>query len=94
MDIYQRLKVKKYINAWDAVSAYGSSRMEKETLDAMRDAASAYVHIEDLREAVGREIAHMTGNEAAFAHRQRRVHGAAPRARTVCQTAGQHGAAQ
>ena len=30
MDIYQRLKVKKYINAWDAVSAYGSSRMEKE----------------------------------------------------------------
>ena len=66
MDIYQRLKVKKYINAWDAVSAYGSSRMEKETLDAMRDAASAYVHIEDLREAVGREIARMTGNEAAF----------------------------
>ena len=66
MDIYQRLKVKKYINAWDAVSAYGSSRMEKETLDVMRDAASAYVHIEDLREAVGREIARMTGNEAAF----------------------------
>lgn len=66
MDIYERLKVKKYINAWDAVSAYGSSRMEQETLDAMRDAATAYVQIEDLREAVGREIARMTGNEAAF----------------------------
>lgn len=66
MDIYERLKVKKYINAWEAVSAYGSSRMEQGTFDAMRDAATAYVQIEDLREAVGREIAAMTGNEAAF----------------------------
>ncbi len=66
MGIYERLKVKTYINAWDAVSEYGSSRMEKETLDAMRDAATQYVHIEDLQEAVGREIARMTGNEAAF----------------------------
>jgi D-glucosaminate-6-phosphate ammonia-lyase len=66
MDIYERLKVKTYINAWDAVSDYGCSRMEQETLDAMRDAATQYVHIEDLQEAVGREIARMTGNEAAF----------------------------
>ena len=36
MDIYKKLKVKTYINAWDAVSAYGSSRMEEETLLAMR----------------------------------------------------------
>ena len=66
MDIYQRLKVKTYINAWDAVSAYGSSRMEPETLAAMRDAASKYVPIRDLQQAVGRKIAQMTGNEAAY----------------------------
>lgn len=66
MDIYQRLKVKTYINAWDAVSAYGSSRMEKETMDAMRDAATQYVPIKDLQKAVGDEIARMTGNEAAY----------------------------
>lgn len=66
MDIYQRLKVKTYINAWDAVSAYGSSRMEKETLSAMRDAATKYVPIRDLQKAVGQEIARMTGNEAAY----------------------------
>ena len=66
MDIYQRLKVKTYINAWDAVSAYGSSRMEPETVAAMRDAASKYVPIRDLQQAVGRKIAQMTGNEAAY----------------------------
>ena len=66
MDIYKKLKVKTYINAWDAVSAYGSSRMEEETLLAMREAATRFVHIEELQKAVGREIAKMTGNEAAY----------------------------
>ncbi len=66
MDIYRRLKIKTYINCWDTVSAYGSNRMDAPTIRAMRDAATAYVQIEDLREAVGREIARMTGNEAAF----------------------------
>ena len=66
MDIYKKLKVKTYINAWDAVSAYGSSRMEEETLLAMREAATRFVHIEELQKAVGREIAKMTDNEAAY----------------------------
>lgn len=66
MDIYKKLKVKTYINAWDAVSAYGSSRMEEETLLAMREAATRFVHIEELQKAVGHEIAKMTGNEAAY----------------------------
>ena len=52
MDIYKKLKVKTYINAWDAVSAYGSSRMEEETLLAMREAATRFVHIEELQKAV------------------------------------------
>lgn len=33
---------------------------------AMRDAASKYVPIRDLQQAVGRKIAQMTGNEAAY----------------------------
>lgn len=66
MDIYQKLNVKTYINAWDAASEFGSSRMEKETFDAMRAAAVEYVNIQELQAAVGREIASMTGNEAAY----------------------------
>ena len=40
--------------------------MEEGTLLAMREAATRFVHIEELQKAVGREIAKMTDNEAAY----------------------------
>ena len=65
MDIYQRLKVKTYINAWDAVSAYGSSRMEPETLAAMRDAADHTLEEEEIVRVCEAVVAAVSANFGA-----------------------------
>lgn len=66
MGIYEELGVDRYINAMGTYTAWGGSRMSAETLDAMRDAAASFVDIKDLQVKVGRSIASMTKNEAAY----------------------------
>lgn len=66
MDIYERLGVKKYINAHDTYTIYGGSRMAPNTLRAMQEAAASFVDMSELQRVLGDKIAKMTNNEAAY----------------------------
>lgn len=66
MDIFEKLGVRKFINAHDTYTVYGGSRMASETLDAMRAISEHFVDFEELQRAVGKRIAEMTHNEGAF----------------------------
>lgn len=66
MDIFERLGIRKYINAHDTYTVYGGSRMAQETLNAMQSIAAHFVDFEELQRAVGERIAKLTHNEAAF----------------------------
>ncbi len=66
MDIYERLGVKKYINAHDTYTIYGGSRMAPNTLRAMQEAAASFVDMSELQRVLGDKIAGMTNNEAAY----------------------------
>jgi len=48
MDIYDRLGVRKIINAMGTISAIGGSIMPAEVYDAMREANESYVFIDEL----------------------------------------------
>lgn len=65
-DIYERLGVKKLINAAGTYTIVGGSRMSQETLDAMQSAAKNFVDIRELQEKVHKRLAEITNNEAAF----------------------------
>ena len=64
--VYDRLGVKRYINAAATITAYGGSIMEPVVLQAMSEAAASYVDIVDLGRRAGDQIAAWTGNEAAL----------------------------
>lgn len=64
-DIYERLGVKKLINAAGTYTIVGGSRMSEKTLDAMRYAAHSFVDIRKLQSAVHKRLAEVTNNEAA-----------------------------
>src|SRR2546428_12667675 len=64
--IYRRLGVEPIINGRSTFTILGGSLMPPEVLDAMREAADSFVDLLELQEAVGRRIAAMTRNEAAF----------------------------
>lgn len=66
MGIYEELGVDRYINAMGTYTAWGGSKMSKETLADMADASTAFCDIKDLQRKVGRRIAEMTNNEAAY----------------------------
>lgn len=66
MSIYEDLKIKEVINAAGTYTAVGATRMSDETLNAMRDAASCFVSIEDLQKKIHTEVARITKNEAAY----------------------------
>ena len=66
MGIYEELGVDRYINAMGTYTAWGGSKMSAKTLDDMRDASRSFVDIKDLQIKVGRKIAEMTHNEAAY----------------------------
>jgi D-glucosaminate-6-phosphate ammonia-lyase len=64
--IYRRLGVEPIVNGTTTMTVLGGSLMPPEVLDAMREAAQCYVDLHELQEAVGRRIAVLTRNEAAF----------------------------
>ncbi|MEM3658313.1 MAG: aminotransferase class V-fold PLP-dependent enzyme [Candidatus Hadarchaeum sp.] len=66
MGVYDELGVKKLINAWGTVTKIGGSKMPPEVLQAMCEAAQAYVDINELLNKAGKRIAELLGCEAAF----------------------------
>lgn len=66
MSIYKELGLKTIINASDTYTKIGGSRMSAAVLEAMKEAGSHFVNIQELAATVCRRIAAMTGNEAAF----------------------------
>jgi L-seryl-tRNA(Ser) seleniumtransferase len=65
-DIYRRLGVGPVIHAAGTTTRYGGSLLRPEALEAMREASSVLVNIDELNEAAGAAIARMLGAEAAF----------------------------
>lgn len=66
MSFYEELEITRYINAHDTYTVYGGSRMSKNTLKAMQEAAESFVDMEELQNILGNAIAQMTKNESAY----------------------------
>ena len=66
MDIFEKIGIKKYINAHDAMSMYGGSRMGERVLNAMAEMAKYFVDMDELQEILGKKIAKLTHNEGAY----------------------------
>src|SRR5438093_42242 len=64
--VYQKLGVRPVIHGAGTTTRYGGSLMRPETIEAMREAARAFVNIDELNEAAGVAVARMLGAEAAF----------------------------
>ena len=65
-DVYRRIGVEPIVNGATTMTYLGGSLMPPEVLDAMRQAAECFVDMYELQAAVGRRIAELTRNEAAF----------------------------
>lgn len=66
MNCYETLHIKRIINASEPYTDLGGSLMEKETVEAMMQAAGHCIEYEALRNAVCEKAAQLTQNEAAF----------------------------
>jgi D-glucosaminate-6-phosphate ammonia-lyase len=66
VDVYDRLGVRKAINARGCFTLVGGTIMSPRVLRALSDAGSAFVRIEDLQEAAGSVIAAATGAEWGY----------------------------
>ncbi|MDW8058604.1 MAG: aminotransferase class V-fold PLP-dependent enzyme [Thermomicrobium sp.] len=66
MTWYERLGVRRVINADARLTRLGGSIMPPEVVEAMAEAARWYVDIDELQRAVGRRLAELTRNEAAY----------------------------
>jgi L-seryl-tRNA(Ser) seleniumtransferase len=62
----QQLGLRRVINGAATLTRLGGSLMPPEVLDAMRDAAGSFVQLDELQRAVGRRLAELTNNEAAY----------------------------
>ena len=63
---YQDLGVRPFINASGTITTLGGSLMPSEVLEAMREAAGAFVDLPKLNERAGEYLAGKIGVEAAF----------------------------
>jgi L-seryl-tRNA(Ser) seleniumtransferase len=66
MGIYERLGVKRIVNAAGTLTRLGGSIMPPEVRQAMLEAAESYVDLIDMQRAVSGRIAELTHNEAAY----------------------------
>jgi D-glucosaminate-6-phosphate ammonia-lyase len=64
--IYRRLGVRTIIHGSGTTTRYGGSILRPEALEAMREASTVLVNLDELNEAAGAAIARMLGAEAAF----------------------------
>jgi L-seryl-tRNA(Ser) seleniumtransferase len=65
-DVYARLGVRPVINAVGTVTTLGGTLMPPQVRQAMEEASRHFVPIHELQAAVGRQLAELTGAEAAF----------------------------
>jgi L-seryl-tRNA(Ser) seleniumtransferase len=65
-DIYRRLGVRPIINARGTHTRLGGTLIRPEVLDAMREAAGAYVVLDELQDKASEVIARATGAEAGI----------------------------
>lgn len=66
MGIYEDLGVRRVINASGTLTRVGGSRMSGAVLEAMAEAASSFVYIDELQDRAGSLIASVTGAEAGY----------------------------
>jgi L-seryl-tRNA(Ser) seleniumtransferase len=66
MSVYDELGVKRVINAWGTMTSLGGSLMLPEVVEAMDEAATAFVDMDELQRQAGKIIAQKTGAEAAY----------------------------
>lgn len=66
MGIYERLGVRPIVNARGTISYLGGSIAHPEVLESMVEASRQFVNTYELEQAVGRRLAELTRNEAAF----------------------------
>ena len=66
MGIYEDLGLRPVINGYATVTRLGGSLMPPPVVEAMIEASRQFVDLEDLQAAVGRRIAKLTRNEAAY----------------------------
>ena len=66
MGFYERLGVRRVINAAGPLTRLGGNRLAPEVLAAMAEAAESNVRLEELQERAGAIIAELTGAEAAY----------------------------
>ncbi|MEZ4727863.1 MAG: hypothetical protein R3E79_12105 [Caldilineaceae bacterium] len=66
MDLLEQLQVPRVINASGRMTALGVNTLSEEVLTAMAIAGESYVEIDQLKRAVGREIAQLIGAEDAM----------------------------
>lgn len=66
MNIYDRLGVRRLINAVDTYTIIGGSLIPHEVMEAMAEASRSFVNIEQLHDRVGQRLAELTRNESAF----------------------------
>ncbi len=64
--IYEELGVRPLINAAGTQTRYGGAPLPRAVVEAMAEAATACVRMEDMQEAAGRVIAEVTGAEAGY----------------------------
>lgn len=65
-EIYRRLGVRPIIHGAGTTTRYGGAFLRPEALDAMREASTVMVNIDELNEAAGAGIARKLGAEAAL----------------------------
>ena len=66
MDIYDKLGVRKVINAHGTVTSVGGSLMPPEAYQAMAEAGQSFVFLNELHQKAGAYIARLLGVEAAY----------------------------
>ncbi|WP_294561432.1 DgaE family pyridoxal phosphate-dependent ammonia lyase [uncultured Traorella sp.] len=65
MNIYEHLQVNEIINCSGKMTPYGSSILEKDVAESMKQASAAYVKMDDLMDKAGEVIAEICQGEAA-----------------------------
>jgi L-seryl-tRNA(Ser) seleniumtransferase len=65
-EIYRRLGVRRIIHGAGTTTRYGGSMLRQEALEAMREASSTMVNLDELNQAAGAAIARLLGAEAAL----------------------------
>jgi D-glucosaminate-6-phosphate ammonia-lyase len=66
MGVYERLGMRRVINADATLTRLGGSIMPSHVLDAMREAAGSFVDMYELQQVAGKRLADLTRNEAAY----------------------------